>query len=87
MAGGRPHGPRGHGPAGGAGAPVLGIVYLADVAKGGRRERFDRPRAMGIRTVMKTGHNPFTAGAVPRLNLLLNIALDSAFARAAAGAR
>jgi K+-transporting ATPase ATPase B chain len=43
---------------------VLGIIYLKDVVKGGMRERFDRLRAMGIRTVMITGDNPLTAAAI-----------------------
>ncbi len=45
-------------------ARVLGVVYLKDVVKGGIRERFDRLRAMGIRTVMITGDNPLTAAAI-----------------------
>jgi K+-transporting ATPase ATPase B chain len=48
----------------GAGAQVLGVIYLKDVVKGGIRERFDRLRAMGIRTVMITGDNPLTAAAI-----------------------
>ena len=43
---------------------VLGVVYLKDIVKGGMRERFDRLRAMGIRTVMITGDNPLTAAAI-----------------------
>jgi K+-transporting ATPase ATPase B chain len=43
---------------------VLGVIYLKDVVKGGMRERFDRLRAMGIRTVMITGDNPLTAAAI-----------------------
>ncbi|MGH7499777.1 MAG: potassium-transporting ATPase subunit KdpB [Gemmatimonadales bacterium] len=43
---------------------VLGAVYLKDIVKGGMRERFDRLRAMGIRTVMITGDNPLTAAAI-----------------------
>jgi K+-transporting ATPase ATPase B chain len=43
---------------------VLGVVHLKDVVKGGIRERFDRLRAMGIRTVMITGDNPLTAAAI-----------------------
>jgi K+-transporting ATPase ATPase B chain len=35
-------------------AVVLGVIHLKDVVKGGIRERFDRLRAMGIRTVMIT---------------------------------
>ena len=46
------------------GARVLGVVYLKDVVKGGMKERFDRLRAMGIRTVMITGDNPLTAAAI-----------------------
>ena len=39
-------------------------IYLKDIVKGGMRERFDRLRAMGIRTVMITGDNPLTAAAI-----------------------
>jgi len=45
---------------------VLGIVELKDVVKGGIKERFERFRAMGIRTVMITGDNPRTAAAIAR---------------------
>jgi K+-transporting ATPase ATPase B chain len=45
-------------------ARVLGVIHLKDVVKGGMRERFDRLRAMGIRTVMITGDNPLTAAAI-----------------------
>jgi len=48
------------------GARVLGIVHLKDIVKGGIKERFDRFRAMGIRTVMITGDNPRTAAAIAR---------------------
>jgi len=48
----------------GAAPRVLGVVYLKDIVKGGIRERFDRLRAMGIRTVMITGDNPLTAAAI-----------------------
>jgi K+-transporting ATPase ATPase B chain len=48
------------------GRKVLGLVHLKDVVKGGIKERFDRFRAMGIRTVMITGDNPRTAGAIAR---------------------
>ena len=47
-----------------SGARALGVVYLKDIVKGGMRERFDRLRAMGIRTVMITGDNPLTAAAI-----------------------
>jgi K+-transporting ATPase ATPase B chain len=48
------------------GKRVLGIVHLKDVVKGGIKERFDRFRAMGIRTVMITGDNPRTAAAIAK---------------------
>jgi K+-transporting ATPase ATPase B chain len=46
------------------GSRVLGAIHLKDVVKGGMKERFDRLRAMGIRTVMITGDNPLTAAAI-----------------------
>jgi K+-transporting ATPase ATPase B chain len=45
-------------------AQVLGVIYLKDVVKEGMRERFDRLRAMGIRTVMVTGDNRLTAAKI-----------------------
>jgi K+-transporting ATPase ATPase B chain len=48
------------------GDKVLGIVQLTDRVKGGIKERFDRFRAMGIRTVMITGDNPRTAAAIAK---------------------
>src|SRR5262249_55692934 len=45
---------------------VLGVIELKDMVKGGIKERFDRFRAMGIRTVMITGDNPRTAAAIAR---------------------
>ena len=45
-------------------ARALGVVHLKDVVKAGMRERFDELRAMGIRTVMITGDNALTAGAI-----------------------
>jgi len=50
----------------GASPRVLGAIYLKDIVKGGMKERFDRLRAMGIRTVMITGDNPLTAAAIAR---------------------
>jgi len=58
--------------AGGGGTPLvvardgqaLGAVHLKDVVKGGIVERFHQLRRMGIRTVMITGDNPFTAAAI-----------------------
>ncbi len=46
------------------GKRLLGVVQLKDVVKGGIKERFERFRAMGIRTVMITGDNPRTAAAI-----------------------
>jgi K+-transporting ATPase ATPase B chain len=43
---------------------VLGVIYLKDILKPAIRERFDRLRAMGIRTIMITGDNPLTASAI-----------------------
>jgi K+-transporting ATPase ATPase B chain len=43
------------------GPRALGVVYLKDTVKPGMRERFERLRAMGIKTVMITGDNPLTA--------------------------
>jgi potassium-transporting ATPase ATP-binding subunit len=40
---------------------VLGLVKLEDIVKPGVRERFDRLRVAGIKTVMITGDNPLTA--------------------------
>lgn len=45
---------------------VLGVVHLKDIVKGGLRDRFERFRAMGIKTVMITGDNPLTAAAIAK---------------------
>ena len=45
---------------------VLGVIYLKDILKPNMRERFDRLRAMGIRTVMITGDNPLTAATIAK---------------------
>lgn len=45
---------------------IIGAIYLKDVVKGGMKERFNRLRAMGIRTIMITGDNPLTAAAIAR---------------------
>lgn len=39
----------------------IGVVELQDIIKPGIRERFDRLRRMGVKTVMVTGDNPLTA--------------------------
>jgi K+-transporting ATPase ATPase B chain len=46
------------------GSRVLGVIHLKDIVKGGMRERFDELRRMGIKTVMITGDNQFTAAAI-----------------------
>jgi K+-transporting ATPase ATPase B chain len=43
---------------------ALGVVYLKDTVKPGMRDRLERLRAMGIRTVMITGDNPLTAAKI-----------------------
>jgi K+-transporting ATPase ATPase B chain len=43
---------------------ALGVIYLKDIVKGGLADRFERFRAMGIKTVMITGDNPLTAKAI-----------------------
>jgi K+-transporting ATPase ATPase B chain len=48
------------------GSRVLGVVHLKDIVKGGLKDRFERFRAMGIKTVMITGDNPLTAAAIAR---------------------
>jgi K+-transporting ATPase ATPase B chain len=45
-------------------AQVLGVIELKDVVKEGMRERFERLRRMGIRTIMVTGDNPLTAAKI-----------------------
>ena len=48
------------------GTNVLGTIHLKDIVKGGLKDRFERFRAMGIKTVMITGDNPLTAAAIAR---------------------
>jgi K+-transporting ATPase ATPase B chain len=43
---------------------ILGVIGLRDILKPNMRDRFDRLRAMGIRTIMITGDNPLTASAI-----------------------
>jgi K+-transporting ATPase ATPase B chain len=45
---------------------VVGVIYLKDILKPNMTERFDRLRAMGIRTVMITGDNPLTAATIAK---------------------
>jgi K+-transporting ATPase ATPase B chain len=43
---------------------IVGVIVLEDILKPGLRERFERLRRMGLRTVMITGDNPLTAAAI-----------------------
>ncbi|HEY2253665.1 MAG TPA: potassium-transporting ATPase subunit KdpB, partial [Planctomycetaceae bacterium] len=49
------------------GTKIAGMVILEDVLKPGMRDRFERLRRMGLRTVMVTGDNPLTAKAIAEL--------------------
>lgn len=40
---------------------IIGVIELQDIIKPGIRERFERLRKMGVKTVMVTGDNPLTA--------------------------
>lgn len=40
---------------------IAGVIELQDIIKPGIRERFERLRKMGVKTVMVTGDNPLTA--------------------------
>lgn len=48
------------------GKRILGAIHLKDIVKGGLKGRFERFRAMGIKTVMITGDNRLTAAAIAR---------------------
>jgi len=45
---------------------AVGVVHLKDIVKGGLKDRFERFRAMGIKTVMITGDNRLTAAAIAK---------------------
>jgi len=45
---------------------IAGVVVLEDILKPGMRERLDRLRRMGLKTVMITGDNPLTAATIAR---------------------
>lgn len=45
---------------------IIGLIYLKDTVKPGMRERFDKLRQMGIKTVMCTGDNPLTAATIAK---------------------
>lgn len=48
------------------GNKILGVIYLKDTVKPGMRERFERLRAIGIKTIMCTGDNPLTAATIAK---------------------
>jgi K+-transporting ATPase ATPase B chain len=43
---------------------AMGVIHLKDIVKPGIRDRFERIRAMGIKTIMITGDNILTATAI-----------------------
>ncbi|MGZ3705114.1 MAG: potassium-transporting ATPase subunit KdpB, partial [Bdellovibrionota bacterium] len=43
---------------------AMGVIYLKDIVKPGIRDRFERIRVMGIKTIMITGDNILTAAAI-----------------------
>ncbi len=43
---------------------IYGVIYLKDTIKAGLVERFQRLRAIGIKTIMCTGDNPLTAATI-----------------------
>ena len=43
---------------------IYGVIYLKDTIKPGLRERFERLRKIGIKTIMCTGDNPLTAATI-----------------------
>jgi K+-transporting ATPase ATPase B chain len=43
---------------------AMGVVQLKDIVKPGIRDRFERIRAMGMKTIMITGDNKLTAAAI-----------------------
>lgn len=45
---------------------ILGVIYLKDTVKSGMVERFERLRAIGIKTIMCTGDNPLTAATISK---------------------
>jgi K+-transporting ATPase ATPase B chain len=48
------------------GAKIAGLVVLEDILKTGTKERLERLRMAGVRTVMITGDNPLTAATIAR---------------------
>ena len=48
------------------GSKIAGLVVLEDILKTGTKERLERLRKAGVRTVMITGDNPLTAATIAR---------------------
>src|SRR5208337_3081133 len=48
------------------GPQIAGLVVLEDIVKGGTKERLERLRKAGVRTVMITGDNPLTAATIAK---------------------
>jgi potassium-transporting ATPase ATP-binding subunit len=48
------------------GTKIAGLVVLEDILKTGTKERLERLRKAGVRTVMITGDNPLTAATIAR---------------------
>jgi K+-transporting ATPase ATPase B chain len=48
------------------GPKIVGVVALEDILKPSMKERFERLRKMGLRTVMITGDNPLTAATIAK---------------------
>ncbi|MGD0074376.1 MAG: potassium-transporting ATPase subunit KdpB, partial [Candidatus Binataceae bacterium] len=46
------------------GPKIAGVIVLEDIMKTGTKERLERLRKAGVRTVMITGDNPLTAAAI-----------------------
>jgi K+-transporting ATPase ATPase B chain len=49
------------------GPAIAGVVVLEDILKAGTKERLERLRDAGVRTVMITGDNPLTAATIAKL--------------------
>ncbi len=45
---------------------AVGVIHLKDIVKPGIADRFERIRAMGIKTIMITGDNKLTAAAIAK---------------------
>jgi K+-transporting ATPase ATPase B chain len=45
---------------------IYGVIYLKDIVKPGMRDRFEQLRRIGVRSIMVTGDNHITAGAIAK---------------------